>query len=333
MAVYTLPTELISQVFTDLASPNDFFNLQLASKSFNAISDVPSVRRAFLEKLFTPSRKHILATTKEQWSDETFKGICAFLESSNIKPAYTDIRLVIQQVPTSHFCNFLYPSNDVKRAILNLFKSQALPAQSSKPLTIPTLDNDILAQAEYVVYQEATSHMAPRRIFYNVTLKKDSDKFSRDQHFYAIFHHIDCLVAFDDDLNMHAGIPQYKDESIITSAAWESLLSSESVEINNMPTAGGPRRMPVGEEAFSCTLEDLPKPEKPKPCLLRTFSNCELLTDIAKGGLKKGQQFDYVFMYEHEDDDSICMEFCTADDGAVTPRGYLLMTENNIRWQ
>jgi hypothetical protein len=333
MDFYTLPIELISQVFTDLANPKDFFNLQLTCKTLNAISGVPSVRRTFLEKLFTESRRHIFATTKEQWSDETFKGICAFLESSKICPAYSDIRLVIQQVPTSHFCNFQYPSNDVKRAILNLFKSQALPAHSSKPLTIPTLDNDVLAQAEYVVYQEATPHMAPRRIFYNVTLKKDSGKFARAQHFYAIFHHIDCLVAFDDDLNMHAGIPQYKDENIVSSAAWESLLSSESAEINNMPTAGGPRRLPVGEEAFTCTLEDLPKPEKPKPCLLRTFSNCTLLTDIAKGGLKKGQHFDYVFMYEHEDDDSICIEFCTQDDGAVTPRGYLLMTENNIKWQ
>lgn len=331
--MYTLPNEIISQVFTDLPHPQDYLNLQLTCKSFNAIANFASIRRTFFEKLLTKSRDHIFATTKEKWSDETFKGICAFLESSKIRPAYTDIRLVIQQVPTSHFCNFLFPSNDVKRAILNLFKAQALPTQSAKPLTIPTLDNDVLAQAEYVFYQEATQHMAPRRIFYDVTLKKESGKFARDQHFYAIFHHIDCLVAFDDDLNMHAGIPEYKDEDIISSTAWENLLSAESIEINNMPTVEGSRRMPVGEEAFICTLEDLPKIEKPKPCLLRTFSNCHVLHDIAKGGLKKGQFFDYVFMYEHEDDDSICMEFCSKDDGAVTPRGYLLMTENNIKWQ
>ncbi|RUP45047.1 hypothetical protein BC936DRAFT_148676 [Jimgerdemannia flammicorona] len=334
----SLPTEILCHVYRNVSTPTDYANLMQTSSFLNAIGLAPYVRNKFLEQLFVPSRRQLLKSPQphDHWSDVTYASICTFIAASGLRPSSSDIRVAAQPIPTSHFINYPFPNATVKRAALDLFRSTTLH-QRSVPIAIPALSSSPIAEAESVAYQESLPGETPRRVYYDVTLCKDAGKFAKGSHFHYVFVHVDCVVAFDDELEPHTGGIMYKDESIMSAPTWEELFNSETCEINNVPIESTPTAAVPTATTFSTTLvEDMMSPTRPAPYLLRTYTGCTLRTDIRKGGLRTGRSFAHVFVYEQEDD-FLCVEFCDkkgeGEEGLVEPKGYLMFAIYDVMWQ
>ncbi|ORZ20798.1 hypothetical protein BCR42DRAFT_409514 [Absidia repens] len=176
---------------------------------------------------------------------------------------------------------------------------------------------------------------------------------------FCLLHDTNTVIGFDhDQLNCHHGTLWYEDEGIITDSSWHNLLhiaednddnddddndsnaasspspSSPSPSLSMRPPAVANYRdlssSPVGYYDVYKTSQH----RGWRPCLLQTLYKCYLKQDVRKGGLKKGDYFDCVFVYEHREDDTICLEFCQWDDfrRRWMPQGFLLFAEHHIVW-
>jgi hypothetical protein len=152
---------------------------------------------------------------------------------------------------------------------------------------------------------------------------------------FALIHDTDTVVGFDQDLNCHHGRLWYEDEGILTDSSWSTLL-----DVDRPPPDDGAEQpaefcdlrpaMPAGYTDYYKTYHY----RGWRPCLLQTLYNCTLKQNVRKGGLKQGDRFDCVFVYEHREDDTICLEFCQRDEQRQrwVPQGFLLFAEHHIVW-
>ncbi|KAG0166295.1 hypothetical protein DFQ28_007555 [Apophysomyces sp. BC1034] len=298
------PVELVRAIFMLLTSTTDYANLSLTCRRFQHIGNSPGMRTIFLKSYFA-------ACTITTSINDTLEIICRFIEASGVKPCSKNPSSVAEQIPTNHFISYMYGDVTSKRAILDLFRPRCL----TQTWTIPTLGNRVLARAK-----QATRHMTqgagPRRVYYDVTINAT--------RFYCVFLHVDMVVAFEenDTLSVRYGRIQYEDEGIVSTTSWDQLFKASKLEINNMPL----------DRTATARRNNRPYPVGWKPSLLRTFVDCTLLRPIRKGGLLAGERYKVVFMYEHQEDDTICLEFCEQLGGCLRPRGYLLMVEHDIIW-
>ncbi|CAO3591590.1 unnamed protein product [Absidia cylindrospora] len=158
---------------------------------------------------------------------------------------------------------------------------------------------------------------------------------------FCLLHDTNTVIGFDhDQLNCHHGTLWYEDEGIITDSSWHNLL--HIADNNDDDNDKSMRRLPALPDYRDLSSSpvgyyDVYKTSQHRgwrPCLLQTIYKCYLKQDVRKGGLKKGDYFDCVFVYEHREDDTICLEFCQWDDfrRRWMPQGFLLFAEHHIVW-
>lgn len=140
-------------------------------------------------------------------------------------------------------------------------------------------------------------------------------------------HDTDTVVGFDHQLVTYRGKLWYEDDGIITDSSWDAVVE---VVGNTLRDHRDIRPSPVGY--YDPHNTDYHRGWR--PCLLKTLFDCRLKRDVRKGGLKKGDLFDCVFVYEHREDDAICLEFCQRDKQRQrwVPQGFLLFVEHHIEW-
>ncbi|KAF7721246.1 hypothetical protein EC973_005009 [Apophysomyces ossiformis] len=299
-----LPVELAESIFLLLVSATDYSNLSSTCRKLYGIGSNSLLRTKFLKKYF-------LAHLSTLYVEDELTVICRFIEASGVKPCSKDPSLVAEQIPTSHFVSYALNDVSAKRIVLDLFRSRCL----TQSWTIPTLGNHVLARAKQAT-RHMTRHTGPRRVYYDVTINST--------RFYCVFFDLDMVTAFKDDekLSAHKGTVLYEDEGIISTAACDKLIKATKTEINNMPF----------DSITTIRRNGRPYPLGWKPSLLRTFVDCTLLQPIRKGGMSAGEKYAVVFMYEHQEDDTICLEFCELFGQDLRPRGFLLLAEYDIIW-
>ncbi|KAI9301756.1 hypothetical protein BJ944DRAFT_270994 [Cunninghamella echinulata] len=158
-----------------------------------------------------------------------------------------------------------------------------------------------------------------------------------------MLHDLNKVVVFNDRLECRHGKLWYEDEGILTDLSFQSVLEIGHQASNNYQNL---RSTPVGyydttfssfrasssTSAITSTLKR--RQHGWRPCILATFYDCILKQNVKKGGLKKGDHFDGVFVFEHREDDTICMEFCQRDplQKGWDRQGFLLFSEHHIEW-
>ncbi|CAO3578177.1 unnamed protein product [Absidia cylindrospora] len=146
---------------------------------------------------------------------------------------------------------------------------------------------------------------------------------------FALIHDTNSVIGFDQQLNCHYGKLWYEDEGIISDSSWTELLevghTSARPEYRELQPSS-----PLGYYDYYRTYYH----RGWRPCLLKTLYQCQLKRNVRKGGLKKGDVFDCVFVYEHREDDTICLEFCQRDEirQRWVAQGFLLFAEHHIAW-
>ncbi|GAN03174.1 hypothetical protein MAM1_0035d02625 [Mucor ambiguus] len=311
-----LPTELLYQVFDQLESYQDLCNLSLTCRHTFLISQGTTLRRRLFERLFRVEQNKTFLQ-----DNDLFTQLCHFIEASKIIPTSSSIMHVLeQQIKTSHFIDYHYPSNVVKGKILDVFRPQCQEVK------------DNLAG---IAVSKATRHITkfgPRRVYYDVTVD--------DSKYKCIFYDLSKVVAFVDNslYTVHQGTMQFKDEGILSTVSWSTIFKAKQSQAANMvlPSVDMPPPDSFNNKMMPST-HVLTTPRTPsdwQPCLLHTFQHCILQTNIKKGCLARNQVFDYVFVYENRHDDAICIEFCSTGESSteVVSRGYLLMKEHAIQW-
>ncbi|KAK4518098.1 uncharacterized protein ATC70_001449 [Mucor velutinosus] len=311
-----LPTELLYQVFDQLESYQDLSNLSFTCHRMFLISQGTTLRRKLFKRLFRVEQNKIFLQ-----DNELFIQLCHFIEASKISPTSSSIMDVLeQQIKTSHFVAYDYPSNAVKGKILDVFRSQCQEVK------------DNLAG---IAISKATRHITqsgPRRVYYDVTVD--------DKKYKCIFYDLDKVVAFVDNslYTVHRGTMEFKDEGILSDVSWSAIFKAKQSQANNMvlPSVDMPLSGSFSSKMMPNTQVHLiPRtPSGWRPCLLHTFQHCVLQANIKKGCLVRNQTFDYVFVYENRHDDAICIEFCSTGESSteLVSRGYLLMKEHVIQW-
>lgn len=311
-----LPTELLYQVFDQLESYQDLSNLSFTCRRTFLISQGTTLRRKLFEKLFRVEQNKAFLQ-----DNDLFIQLCHFIEAAKINPTSSSIMQVLeQQVKTSHFVDYQYPSTVVKGKILDVFRSKCQEVK------------DNLAN---IAVSKATRHITqsgPRRVYYDVTADKNKYK--------CIFYDLKKVVAFVDNgsYTVHRGTMQFTDEGILSDVSWSAIFEAKQSQANNMvlPSVDLPSSDSFSDKIMPST-QIIATPRTPsdwQPCLLRTFQNCVLQTNIKKGCLVKNQTFEYIFVYENRHDDAICVEFCSTGGSSaeLVSRGYLLMKEHTIQW-
>ncbi|KAI8059656.1 hypothetical protein BC940DRAFT_313283 [Gongronella butleri] len=154
---------------------------------------------------------------------------------------------------------------------------------------------------------------------------------AQPRRYFCLLHDLNQVIAFDDDetLTCHRGTLFYEDEGIVTDGTWRHVLKiGRTIVPEHYPVV---RSAPVGYYDYykKTTFQ-----RAWRPCLLATLYDCELRHDVRKGGLKRGDRFDAVFVFEHKEDDTICLEFCQRDRelNRWVPQGFLLFSEHHIAW-
>jgi hypothetical protein len=332
--LYRLPTELIHTVFEVLDSYSDHINLSSTCQKMFSVSLTPKLRCKLLEKFFSGAESNGSLVN----DPSLFSSLCEFIEAANIKPISDDLVQVLeQQIETSHFINYHYRSNLMKGKFLDVFRPNCQIVSASL-INIPNKKCQKALTARHI-----TVLNGPRRIYYDIELPINNGEIKK---FKCVFYNIDKVVAFtEQDYSARYGTMQFKDEGLLSDISWSSIFEAKESQINNMvinpPLASTTNakksqvtptsKSSVLSNAYQSRLNNIPS--KWTPCLLRTFEDCKLQTSIRKGGLVKSQEFRYVFMYENQADDTICLEFCTlGSQNQHIPGGYLLMKEHAIQW-
>lgn len=333
-----LPTELIHSVFEMLNSYSDHVNLSSTCQKMLSLSLTPKLRSILLEKYF--SRDEVNSALVQD--QDFFFALCEFIEAAKVKPATTDLLQVVEkQIETSHFLNYNYRSNAMKGRILGIFRPNCQMVSAS------FINNPNQKRQEALTARHVTLSNGPRRIYYDIELPINNE--GQFKKFNCIFYDIDKVVAFTevDNFLAHFGTMEFKDEGLLSNVSWSGIFESRNSQVNNIvinaPSAASfkqyqatqvksSNKSSILSNAYQSRLNQIPL--NWSPCLLRTYEDCVLQTSIRKGGLTKSQAFKYVFMYENQADDTICLEFCTMDSKYQTiPQGYLLMKEHTIRWE
>ncbi|KAL9543359.1 hypothetical protein PS6_009317 [Mucor atramentarius] len=295
-----LPTELLYQVFDQLESYQDLSSLSFTCRRTFLISQGTTLRRKLFEKLFRVEQNRAFLQ-----DNDLFIELCHFIEAAKINPISSSIMQVLeQQVKTSHFVDYQYPSTVVKGKILDVFRSKCQECQR------------LLAISHNLGLVES------------ITMYK------------CIFYDLKKLVAFVDNgsYTVHQGTMQFTDEGILSDVSWSAIFEAKQSQANNMvlPPVDLPPSDSFSDKIMPST-QIIATPRTPsdwQPCLLHTFQNCVLQTNIKKGCLVKNQTFEYIFVYENRHDDAICVEFCSTGGSSaeLVSRGYLLMKEHTIQW-
>ncbi|OZJ06743.1 hypothetical protein BZG36_00282 [Bifiguratus adelaidae] len=326
-----LPTEIIIALFSSLQYTSDYASLGATCSTLRDISLTPYVKLHYMKRLLSPSRRRIEAATKEAWSEATYTEVCEFFVNAPIQPRYSDMNLLMQQIPTEYIVNYRYPSVASKRYILDLFRPWALEATFPNKITLPSNGAELVAQAGSVALQKGTSTISSRKIFYDATLLKDLPYDNASASFYCLIVSADIIVAVEDssDLTMHTGRLLYKDQGMKTGLGLETFMTCHGKqERPNLPIVPTPKTSPSKADLWNLTINDVPPATKTIPYLLSSFEDCTLKTSIRKGNLHEGDRFECVVAYENEER-CICVEFCGSDGQA---RGYLMLNEAGIEW-
>ncbi|ORX62180.1 hypothetical protein DM01DRAFT_1331636 [Hesseltinella vesiculosa] len=213
------------------------------------------------------------------------------------------------------------------------FSQHAAPPIGKQHQVITLPDRSVGSQA--VALSPATSHpVLDHCEVFSSCQSGDEDscclpKPSLEDTFFCMLHDLDSVVAFDEDLVCHQGALWFEDEGIVTDGSWKQVLSvGKTVIPDKHPSV---RPSPVGYYDYykKTTFQ-----RAWRPCLLAKLYDCELRHDVRKGGLKRGDRFDCVFVYEHREDDTVCLEFCQRDQAHKRwmPQGFLLFAEHHITW-
>ncbi|KAI8093245.1 uncharacterized protein BX664DRAFT_372091 [Halteromyces radiatus] len=312
-----LPTELLCHLLTFFDNPSHYHQLCMIHPLLYRIGRSFNSRYSFLSRT-------LIVDDQEQHYRSI---LCRFLASSSIPfPSVYAIDLM-ELVPTSHFCNFKdYPDIPTKKYLLQFFRTQRqtyYQHANNMKVTIPTLVNKTILAKAMTTHRHRLIGGIPRRVYYHVTFQGVSSSSSLDP-FFCLFHDTDEVVGFDKDLNCHHGKLWYEDEGIITDSSWDQLLTVGKTTLDYRCL----RPSPVGYYDQYKTKYH----RAWRPCLLKTLYQCQLKQDVRKGGLKKGDWFDCVFVYEHREDDTICLEFCQRDRHRLQSQGFLLFSEHHIEW-
>ncbi|KAI8341888.1 hypothetical protein BC941DRAFT_499413 [Chlamydoabsidia padenii] len=283
-----------------------------------------------------------LASLRHQ-QDLYRRTLCRFIASSTIPISSVSAIALLELVPTVHFCHFTdyANNNNLKKTLLQVFNRaserhhhRTIHSHSST-LTIPTLVNKTFVATASSCHRHRVMNGVPRRVYYQVTLQQNTAPYQHDiiiptlkkdttpydkppvagDTLFALIHDTDTVVAFDQELNCHYGRLWYEDEGILTDRSWTDLLEIQD-KLDGTPVPMNYYKAYRGWQ----------------PCLLQTLYNCTLKQNVRKGGLKKGDRFDCVFVYEHREDDTICLEFCQRDQQRWVPQGFLLFAEHHIAW-
>ncbi|ORZ25330.1 hypothetical protein BCR42DRAFT_485517 [Absidia repens] len=414
VSLLDLPNELLCSMFDYTDIPYDYHQLCMIHPSLYHIGRSFNTRYSFLSRALVDdddwnSSNSNISTMDESESlrhkQQLYRStLCQFLASSPIPLSSVFAIVLLELVPTSHFCYFVdYPNSTIKKMILQAFSGkrssyhhyhqhQHPPQQRhhhrtitannntgnntvSGKLTIPTLVNKTLMASAMTCNRHRVVNGAPRRVYYHVTLQNttattkpvdhsndfNSSNDDKKEAFsstlttngtpspppsptpsafpppipsagdtlFALIHDTNSVTGFDQQLNCHYGTLWYEDEGIISDSSWAELLEVGHTSIRPDYRELQPSS-PLGYYDYYRTYYH----RGWRPCLLQTLYQCRLKRNVRKGGLKKGDVFDCVFVYEHREDDTICLEFCQRDDVRQrwVAQGFLLFAEHHIAW-
>lgn len=311
MLLSHLPPELICRIFAYTDSPQDYTALQCTSRRIQTLGHALACRLAFLYNYFDADRpiyRHY------------YPRLVQWIASTGVEPIGHSMSKTARRVPTRLFVDGFQNSRWADINPMVLFRSESVAG----PYTVPSVPDD--HTPPLVRAKQASRHRlvennvirGVRRVYLDAEVWVDpNQRVACD----CVFHQVDTIYCFTFSSGVrevHVGRILYQDEGIVSDTTWSSFLSvrhMNTTSIQVMPTPKRHRRLWA-------------------PCLLQSLEDCTLHRRITKGGLSAGRRFDYVFVYEHAPDDTICLEFCARTrNGDLEPRGFVLMKEFCIDWK
>ncbi|ORY96759.1 hypothetical protein BCR43DRAFT_524805 [Syncephalastrum racemosum] len=311
MLLSHLASELICRIFAYANSPQDYMALGRTSRRLQVLGNAPACHLAFLYNYFDADRPIY---------KRDYPRLVQWIASTGVEPIGHTMTKTARRIPTQLFVNVFQNPRWADINPLVLFRSECVSGQYTVPSVLDdhTLPLVRARQASRHRLIENNEIRGVRRVYLDAEVRMDrNQKIVCD----CVFHQIDavyCFTVLRDVREVHVGRILYQDEGIVSDTTWSSLLSvchRHTTSIQVMPTPKRHRRQWT-------------------PCLLQSLEGCTLQRRISKGGLSAGCRFDYVFVYEHVLDDTICLEFCArTPQGDLEPRGFVLMKEFCIVWK